>query len=161
MITNILLLLWILFLLATPAVVLYNKYCLKTSFAFQNFKITEIPYIVLDIQGNQLNMIVDTGCGISMINQQTIEEYNLLCTDSGKSVSLSAVTSDQITANAVTIEFNIGNNEFKEDFFVHNTEDFGNFQAMHGIKIHGLLGSSFFDNYNCKIDYKKHSLIID
>lgn len=157
---NILFLVWLLFLL----VVLAHLIKLRLDYGaypFQNYGEVDIPYITLDIQGNLFNMIVDTGCGVSIINEPALNGCDeLLYKESKKKVSLSAITSDSVESKGITVSFNIGKKTVTEDFFIHNTEDFGNFSKLYGIEIHGLLGSSFFDANNCKIDYKKHCLII-
>lgn len=157
MITYSLLTLWGLFLIAICVIVLGYE---RVSYAFQGFDEAEIPYITIDIQGNQLNMIVDSACAVSMLNPKALTDCELLYKPTDKNVSLSAMTSDSIKARAITVEFNIGKKEVSEDFYLHATDDFANFGSWHNVVIHGLLGSSFFDKNKCSIDYESHSLIV-
>ena len=140
MITYILLILWALFIVAVLTV-LFQKI---SAFEFKDFEETEIPYITMDIQGNMFNMIVDTGCAVSMLNIPAINKCELLYQKTNKEVSLAALTDDSLESKAINVKFNIGKN----------------FNKWHNIEIHGLLGSSFFDKNNCKIDYGNHSLTI-
>ena len=155
---NFLILLWALFLVAV--LIILFKTPKKIEFDFQNFGVADIPYITMDIQGHLLNMIVDTGCGISFINLPALEKYNLEYTKTERKASVSALTPDSVEAGAVTIDFFVDTNKVSEDFFIVNHEDMGNFMRLYGIEMHGLLGSSFFDKYNCKVDYKNNKLII-
>lgn len=155
MITNILITLWALFLVAVFTVTARSKH-----YSFQNFEATEIPYVKIDIQGNILNMVVDTGCAVSLLNMPTLSNCELLFKNSNKAISLSALTEDKVDAKAITVDFNIGKKQVTEDFYLQNVEDFGNFQKMHGITLHGLLGSSFFHNNECNIDFKNHRLSV-
>lgn len=154
MITKVVFLIWLLSVVAIPILIarVGHKYY------FQRFKETEIPYITLDVQGKPLNMIVDSGCAVCLINKPALEglEYE----DSGMAIALSALTSDHVDSTSVKISIKIGGKTIGEDFFIQDLEDMGNFKKMHGIEIHGLLGSHFFDTYNCSIDYKKHCLIV-
>lgn len=158
MIPYIILSLWALFIVAVLIGAQKARKC--TNFDFQNFGVTDIPYITLNIQGNLMNMIVDTGCGISMLVVPALKEMELLYKKSSKRVALSAITNDKVNAGAITVDFNIGKKKVTEDFYLQDYEDFGNFQKMYGITVHGLLGTSFFDNNNCRIDYKNHRLIV-
>lgn len=150
--------LWILFIIAVIA----GLYDLMKghSFGFQNFRDIEIPYVTFDIQGNTVNMVVDTGCAVSMLNKRAIAGFELMYRDSGREVSLSAITEDRVNARGITIDFNIGKTQVSEDFFMQDVDDFGNFEKLHGVTLHGLLGSSFFDKNACKIDFKTHKLIV-
>ena len=154
----ILIFLWALFIVAVLAICLKRAFCSDTSFEFQNFEAVEIPYVTIDIQGNLLNMLVDTGCAVSMLTKYALDNSEMLYKKSGRNVALSAVTSDTVNAEGITIEFNVGRKTVSEDVFIHDVDDFGNFMAMHNIQLHGILGSSFFDKNNCQIDFKHHTL---
>lgn len=158
MITYIILTLWALFIGIVLTIFVQRFLFGNISYDFQNFGAIDIPYVTLDIQGNPMNMIVDTGCGISMLAVPAIKNFELLYKKSNRRVALSAITSDKVEAGAITIDFNIGKHNVSEDFFLQDVEDFGNFKKMYGIEMHGLLGSSFFDANNCKIDFKTHTL---
>lgn len=152
----IIILLWALLSLAVLAV--SKKYSNGVSHKFQNFGEVDIPYVTMNIQGNPMNMIVDTGCGVSMLNLPSLKGCELMCKLTNKAISLSALTSDKVEARAMNVEFNVGKKKISEDFFMQEHEDFGNFNRMYGINIHGLLGSSFFSKNNCNIDFKTHTL---
>ena len=158
MITYILITLWVLFLIAVPVVMIFG--IKSTSYKFKHFEDIEIPYVTMDIQGNLFNMVVDSGCAVSLLNVPSIRGCELMYQKTDKEVALSALTSDRIESRAINVKFNIGKKEVSEDFYLQNHEDFGNFERMHGITIHGLLGSSFFHKNNCKIDFEKHELIV-
>lgn len=159
MITAVLLSLWAVFIIVVLITILWKGLGGNT-FEFQNFHTTDIPYVTIDIQGNPLNMIVDTGCGMSILCTQAIADCELLYRNSDRKISLSAITSDKVNSDVITLDFKCGKKDITEDFCINDTPDFGNFYAMYGIRIHGLLGSPFFDKNNCKVDYKHHSLII-
>ena len=124
---------------------------------FQNFHKTDIPYITLDVQGIPLNLIVDTGCGISIISRQAAKKLSF--EESPRKISLSALTSDSLKEPAVVvIPITVDNRQVYEDFVVYDNNDIANFQSNYGITIHGLLGNEFFQNTDCKIDYNNHTV---
>ena len=159
MICNVLVILWIVLIIVL--VVLLFKYAYNKPSAiylFQNDNKTDIKYISLDVQGRLLNMLVDTGCGISIIRSDVVDvlEHN----KSPRKISLQALTPDSLASNVVSIPITIGNKKIIEDFALYRESDIANFEALYGITLHGILGAEFFEKTNCKIDYKKHCLII-
>lgn len=125
---------------------------------FNDFPRTDVPYVTINVQGIPLNMIVDTGCGISIISKDALEylEYE----KSPRKIQLNSLTPDSLSTEVVTIPFNIGNKSVKEDFAVYSQKDIACFGANYGVVMHGLLGNEFFAKTQCKIDFKKNSLII-
>lgn len=161
MISDTLLIIWVLFMVAVPVFAFISSFICKCHYEFKDFNQTEIPYITIDIQGHPMNMIVDSGCSVCMLTAEAVIDNQLEYTMSGKTVNLSAITTDKITSEAITLQFEVGGKDITEDFYIQEIEDFGNFKSMHGITLQGLLGSSFFDKVNGKIDYKNHKLIIN
>ena len=144
----------------TSAAYVYREEILCHKYKFRHFDAVEIPYVTMDIQGNTMNMIVDTGCAVSLLNIPSLKHCELLYKKVDKEVTLAAITEEKTRAKAISVDFNIGKKKVTEEFFLQNVDDFGNFEKMHNVTIHGLLGSSFFEANKCKIDFKTHSLIV-
>lgn len=155
--TYVLLVLWALFVVAV-LIISFGKS--PVVYAFENYGKTDIPYVTIDIQGNLFNMIVDTGCGVSMLNKPSIKDAELLYKKSENKISLSALTPDSVEAGCIVIDFNIGKKKVSEEFYLTEHEDFASFRSLYNIEMHGLLGSSFFDSNNCRIDFENHVLIV-
>lgn len=129
-----------------------------THYLFQDFSKTDVPYIHLDIQGQTLNMLVDTGCAVSIIRKDVVDE--LQHEKSPRKISLESLTPDSLATEVVSIPFKIGTQEVKEDFAVYDEKDIANFGILYGVDLHGILGGEFLQKTNCKIDYKKNILIV-
>ena len=125
---------------------------------FQNYDVTDIPYITLEIQGFLLNFLVDTGCGVSIILKDVLE--NIDYSESSRKVQLEALTSDSLHADMVTIPITVNSKHIVEDFVVYDKQDIANFSVHYGITIHGILGNEFLDKTGCQIDYKNHIVVI-
>lgn len=154
---SVLITLWGVFLLFVIMAMLYSinkKNC--QSHIFENWEVVDIPYICIDVQGHQLNMIVDSGAAVSLITESALEMLNFIKSD--RQVSLETVSNESMPTGTFTIPFTINGREIQEDFVAHPTDDFANFNKIYGITIHGLLGNSVFDKTKCKIDYKTHSV---
>lgn len=157
MIANVIITLWLLFILGMAGLALYRyRDARGCVFLFQNFRVSDIPYITINIQGHELNMIVDTGAAVSVVAQYALQ--SLTYEHSPRKVEMVAMTDETVPNNVVSIPFTVGNKEIVEDFVVHTTDDLANFMKMHGFYVHGILGKEFFEHTGCKIDYRKHSV---
>lgn len=159
MVCNIFIVLWIALIIGLVVMLFKYAYSRPNAvFLFQNENKTDIKYITIDIQGQQLNLLVDTGCGISIIRSDVAAA--LEHSKSPRKINLQALTPDSLASNVVSISITLGNKKITEDFALYSDSDIANFEALYGITLHGILGAEFFEKTNCKIDYKKHCLII-
>lgn len=157
--TNIIISLWAFFILAFLGVIIFRIVTKNyQNYLFQNYNEVGIPYITLNVQGQLLNLIVDSGAAVSIITRKALD--SLSYKSCLRKIELSATTSESIPADMVTIPININGREIQEDFVVHTVKDLANFEAQHGIVAHGILGNEFFVKTGCKIDYGKHSVIL-
>ena len=157
---KLLVLIWVSFVILILLTILWKTYVKGTQYGFQKYGPIDIPYVILNIQGHSLNMIVDSGCGTSILNKPAIDKFNLAYKKLNKGYALSALTEESINADCILVEYKLNEENVVDEFSVYNTPDFGNFIQMYGIEIHGLLGTSFFDAHKCTIDFKEHCLII-
>lgn len=159
MIANITIFLWLVFI---GCLVYSLTKHLKTRNSqvhfFQTIK-SDIPYIVIDIQGHSMNMLVDSGAGISLITESALSVLSY--EDSVRSITLQGIVNESTPPDVVTVPISIKGREIKEDFVKVPVDDFAGFGRKYGISIHGLLGNEFFENTGCVIDYKNHSVSFD
>jgi hypothetical protein len=73
---------------------------------------------------------------------------------------MSALTSDSLATNVVSIPITFGKEQIVEDFALYDGEDIADFRTRYGIALHGLIGNEFMEKTGCKIDFTKHALII-
>lgn len=158
--TYVFFILWALLVVAVSMLFLYYFTNRGMTLDLIDFDRIQMPYVTLSIQDNLMNFIIDTACGISVLNKQAIDDIELLYRVSGRKVGLSGITDKEVVSVPITVEFELNKKHVQEDFFIHDVEDFANFKAWHDVTIHGLLGNSFLDEHNCKIDFKKHKLTI-
>ena len=160
MITTILSLLWFLLIIAVIVTVGTNSRK-KNSLDFQNFGIVDVPYVTMDIQGKQFNMIVDTACGASILHTKSLMESEIEFNMTGESLNFSSLTDENVRTKAVVVEFELNGMLTSEIFYLYDSDtNFGDFSERYGITIHGLLGSDFLDSHRCKVDYATHKLTV-
>lgn len=158
MVINVLIFLWVAFLIIVISFMVRKLFNRSYSYDFQNYDKTDIIYITVDVQGFMLNLLVDTGCGVSIISQDVLSQIEYK--ESSRKVQLAALTSDSLHSGMVTIPFTINGKQIEEDFVTYDKQDIANFQAHYGITIHGILGNEFLEKTGCKIDYKNHKVIV-
>ncbi len=130
----------------------------EETLVFQDAKKPAIPYVVVRSGDITLNMIVDSGCGVSIIDQKILDSIPHEKTDDN--ISLTALTPDSMDSDIVVVPITINKKQLSQKFAVYESDDIANFRALYGISIQGILGSDFMEATGCKVDYSKHALII-
>ena len=119
----------------------------------QGLDLTGLPIITL-YQGNTpLNFILDTGSDVSVIDSNALPqiEHEVLKDLKGTIYGMDGKKHD---VNVCSITLN-----YKDKFFKHNylTKDlkvaFSNVKQDHGVTLHGMLGSKFFNEYRYVLDF--------
>ena len=127
----------------------------------EGFDLTDLPIITVSYNKRKLNFILDTGANISYINEKSINN------NVPKSVSkekIPTITASGIIENTHTVhlEFSYRENTFSEDFAVLDmSQPFNEMLKETGVKIHGILGTSFFDKYKYVIDFSNYKAYIN
>lgn len=125
---------------------------------FQSAKKPDIPYVTVRSGDTTLNMIVDTGCGVSIIDKGVA---GIIPSEpTSDKVSLTALTPDSVESEIVVVPITINKKQVRQKFALYESEDIANFRALYGVTIQGILGSDFMEATGCHIDYSKHALII-
>jgi len=156
MIFNILLFLWVVFILAFGTYIIKRYFNGASSYVFQEYEKSDLPYITIDVQGKQLNMITDSAASVSVIKRSSLE--NLSYEPSTRKVNMAALTSDGLDSEVVTIAFTINGKEIKSDFVVYDSPDIAGF-SRHGINMDGILGVEFFKKTKGRVDFEKQCVI--
>lgn len=125
-----------------------NKYL---KYPFQNWEKSDLPYITIDVQGHQLNMIADSGGGMSVIRKEALDKISY--TPSTRIVEMLALSNEGgLPSEVVTIPITINGKEFETDFLVFYSDDIGGFKRR-GISMDGLLGVEFFKKTGGIVDF--------
>ena len=156
MIENILILLWVLFLVAFSTFVFKRYFDKSSSYPFQDYEKSDLPFITVIVNGKHLNMIADSAAGVSVIRKDSLE--GLVYEPSTRKVDMCAITSDGLKSEVVTLTLTINGKEIKNDFVVYDSPDIAGF-SMHGISMDGILGVEFFKKTKGRVDFEKQCVI--
>lgn len=153
MITDIIIALWVAFLIILVVSMFTHK---DADLKFLNFEKMDIPYVTIDIQGVKCNMIIDSGSGVSIFDENFFLHSGIMYTSTNKAVDVTGIEGNEKTMNIISVSFKFSGRTLTEEFSIHDcTPMFMNFKKLYGIEIHGILGSSFFNKYDSIIDYQK------
>lgn len=123
----------------------------------EGYDLTELPVITVICNDKKLNFILDTGANLSYINKESLNEKDV-------KVKINEEKSRTITAGGsidnihmVHLEFKYKDHVFSDNFVVQDFSSiFRELAQETGVKVHGLLGTSFFNKYKYVIDFSKY-----
>ena len=70
------------------------------------------------------------------------------------------VDGNETPVEYVNVKLSYGKNKYSDDFQVTRVHAFDNLLEANNVKISGILGNSFLNNYNCNISFEEHSIFI-
>lgn len=158
MITNILYVVGIILLAALFAEIVSairkggkNKVAARMSFK-ETLDLTELPIVTFRQGDKKLNFLLDTGATNSVINKSVVGEFESVPTKFKDTIYGADGNSDTVDIIEMTITYK--NEQFTDLFYVWDLDGaFGNLKQKHGVNLHGVIGSSFFQKYKYIIDF--------
>ena len=122
---------------------------------------TSIPIVAVSHNNITLNLMVDTGCNTSYIDESIID---LLLVNKTEHLLGGIVFGDGSTEQEspiYEIPLALGDFKFTEEFAAINlSSTVKEFQDAFGIKIRGMLGSDFLTKYGFMLDFKNKNIHI-
>lgn len=118
----------------------------------ETLDLTGLPIVTFKQGNERLNFILDTGASKSLIDSNALKniEYTEL-SDTAISYGIDGVS--HVTPY-IGISLTYNNKEYKEAFKVMDmSASFGNLKRDYGVNVHGLLSSSFFEQYSYVLDF--------
>ena len=155
MVCDIIILIGIVLLLLLSSYIARKYMSSTVKYSFQSWEKSDLPFITLDVQGHNLNMITDSAAAVSIIRKDVLKNLNY--EESSRSVNLAALTDESVNSEVVAIPININGKEIKTDFVVYDSDDIACFKK-HGIIMDGLLGVEFFKATKGLIDFKNQTV---
>lgn len=116
--------------------------------------LTGLPTLILYQGGKKLNFILDSGATHSAINLYSIE--GLTGTEKDKVSTSFGIDGNINTNHIIELSLFYDSHKYIEEFQVMDlSQAFDNIKKESGVKIHGILGSSFLSKYRYIIDFDK------
>jgi len=107
-------------------------------------KKTGLPLIIVDVNGHNVCLLLDTGSNKNLLNQKVYDFFRDHAQPSGQQ-ELFGLDGNAQHNTTVEMKFIFEGQEYSADFIVVDTERaFDQIQTESGIQIHGILGNEFF-----------------
>lgn len=123
----------------------------KISFR-ETMDLVDLPIITFAVGDKKLNFILDTGASYCLINSNILDtiEHEKLNIES----TVYGINGKKQDAGFVKIALKYKGVEYSDEFQVVDLEaPFNMIKEEHGVNLHGMLGSSFFQKYKYIIDF--------
>ena len=114
-----------------------------------------VPIIALYNNNKRFNFLIDSGANLSLIDSNILDEIE--CDYLDNTGTMYGVGGKIIKVTYIKMSLFIEDSIFTEDFQVTDlTPTFHRIEEKNGVKIHGILGNSFFEKYSGIINYSKY-----
>lgn len=123
----------------------------KMSFR-ESMDLTELPIITFYNGNTKINLLLDTGSSMNVINSKIIE--SLVYTKLENSGTVYGMEGNTISVDYISMNFTRGNDSYSSIFQVIDMQKaFDNIKEEYGAQIHGILGNSFFKEHKYMFDF--------
>ena len=110
--------------------------------------------IQMDILGKQHRFIVDTGSNVNLISSKLVAEHELALTPVG-SLSTSGLGGHAEKGDVFMLPYSMDGNQYSDEFSVVSDSTFQVIEEEYGVKISGLVGTSFMLFHRVVIDFSE------
>lgn len=125
-----------------------------------NFGLTtaQLPIIIVEIEGQKLCFILDTGANNNMIDSRVATYFKDQAVFEGENTTV-GIEGNVISTKTVKMPFIFENEAYSPTFTVIPLlEAFKHVEKDTGFQIHGILGNQFFMEHKWIINFGKNSL---
>lgn len=134
----------------------HQREILKKNMSFmESLHLTGLPIICFTSNGQRLNMVLDTGSNVCIIDSNILGglKYKVIESDTDGIVGVGGAMG---SGESVALELNYKEMLFKVECCVNDlTEAASTIKQQYGVTIHGILGTEFFMDYRYVIDFNE------
>lgn len=127
----------------------------ETEISFkQGFDLTELPIVTFHQGKTKLNFILDTGSNYNTINESVLKrlEYEKL----DQMTEAVGVEGNTVVCKFCRITLSCQGNDYSYHYMVRDLDAaFAEIKNESGVNLHGIIGTSFFNDFKAKIDFDK------
>lgn len=126
----------------------------KQTFDLKEFlKKAEVPIVPIYINGNEYFVMLDTGSDASYLDSEVLNNIPKLLLGQQKEI-IGGTAIKESGSCVYEVEFACGDKEFKEMFTENDFSHIFSFlEQITGIKLSGILGTSFLMKHKCILDF--------
>lgn len=119
--------------------------------------------VTVEINGRQLNMLLDSGALNNMIDEKCFEELNAIepLDKTQQTNELFGAGGGFETSFTTQINIKLGNRQFDTPFIVFKADVFDRVREGYGVELHGILGHEFLVNNQPILDFSKSMVLFN
>lgn len=120
-----------------------------------------MPIVTVEVNGRQLNMLLDSGALSNMIDEKCFEELNAIEPLDKTQEKNELFGAGGVFETSFTTQVNIklGNRQFDTPFIVFKANVFDRVRENFGVELHGILGHEFLVNNQPILDFSKSMVL--
>ena len=120
----------------------------------ESINLTGLPIITFHNNGHPINMVLDTGSNVCLINSNILSDLKY---ESGeKHTGVIGLNGESEAGNTVFLPLTYKDWEFDFECWATDIGDMvSTMKKEYGVTIHGLLGTGFFQKYKYVIDFNE------
>lgn len=120
----------------------------------ESINLTGLPIITFHNNGHPINMVLDTGSNVCLINSNILSDLKY---ESGeKHTGVIGLNGESEAGNTVFLPLTYKDWEFDFECWATDIGDMvSTMKREYGVTIHGLLGTGFFQKYKYVIDFNE------
>lgn len=120
----------------------------------ETMDLCELPIVTFTNNNVKLNFLLDTGCSMSVIHSKALE--GLKYTDSNMVGEIYGMEGNKQLTSYINMDITYKDKDYNESFqVVDMSTPFGHLKAEHGVNLHGVLSSAFFEKYKYVLNYEE------
>jgi hypothetical protein len=145
-------------LIATTAVIVLKREEPKTPMSFyESMKLVNLPVVTFKIGAEDINLMLDSGGMKNFIDSRVVELLKLpheKLKENNK-ISVYGITGNIMENEVIHMHVQYKGMDFEDDFIAQDLSgSMDTLKQEFGVRIHGMLGASFFEKYRYILDFK-------
>ena len=125
----------------------------------ESMELSGLPVIALTYNKKAFNFIVDTGSNVSHINKELIDTNKIRTRATDIKHVVQGISGDNIQGNTVNITLSHNGKKCSNNFVVSDLKEvLDSIKEATGIEISGILGTDFFSEQKCIIDFNEYTI---
>ena len=119
----------------------------------ETMDLVDLPIITFYNKNTKLNFLLDTGSSMNVINSNILK--TLTFTKLEGSGTIYGMEGNEVVIEYISMDITYGDDSYTSTFqSVDMQKSFDKIKEEYGIQVHGILGSSFFKEYEYVLDFE-------
>lgn len=115
--------------------------------------LVDLPIITFYNESTKLNLLLDTGSTMNVINSRILESLNYTKLEGSGTVY--GMEGNTISIEYISMTITHGKDSYLSTFqLIDMQKSFDNIKEEYGVQVHGILGNDFFKKYEYVLDFE-------